>query len=415
MAEHADNLAIQTAGLTKVFRDFWGHQKVLAVDTLDLEVKRKEVFGLLGPNGSGKSTTIKMLLGLLFPSRGWAKVLGGDPGDIKINRHIGYLPEESHLYPFLNARETLDFYGKLFGLSGAERKVRTDSLLEMVGLAGVGKRPLGEFSKGMMRRIGLAQALINDPDLLILDEPTSGLDPIGTRQIKDLIIQLGKRGKTVLLCSHLLADVEDVCDRISILYGGKIQSEGRVDELLAHQDMTEIRTARLSESAIENIKNIIRAELPEGEFEVSIPRDRLEDYFLEIVTQAQASATATSGAKMGGKISDFLGSEKEEETDRGEVLLEKLVSGREEKFKTEKATKVEPKKPTKTVKTELIESLTAEKKDEELTTKIERVEPTKVETEGGREINKSLLDSLTGKKDQKQAGPEGENSDNSAS
>ncbi len=232
----SNELAVRTIGLTKKFRDFWGRSRVVAVDSLDLEIAPQEVYGLLGPNGSGKSTTIKMLLGLLTASRGNATVLGHAPGDVKTNARIGYLPEESYLYPFLNARETLEFYGRLFGLSRGQRKQRIESLLEMVGLDTVSRRPIGEFSKGMIRRIGLAQALINDPELLILDEPTSGLDPIGTKQIKDLIAELGQRGKTVLLCSHLLADVEDVCDRICILYGGKKREEGHVDKAVPMED-----------------------------------------------------------------------------------------------------------------------------------------------------------------------------------
>lgn len=318
-------LAIKTAGLTKVFRDFWGHKKVVAVDNLDLEVRSHEVFGLLGPNGSGKSTTIKMLLGLLFPTRGWARVLGQLPGDVKTNARIGYLPEESYLYPFLNARETLDFYGRLFGLGYRQRKGRIDSLLDMVGLAGVSRRPVGEFSKGMIRRIGLAQALINDPDLLILDEPTAGLDPLGTRQIKDLISQLGKRGKAVLLCSHLLADVEDVCGRISILYGGKVQVEGEVNKLLAHSDMTQITTGRLSAECLGRVETLIHSEYGDYEVAVETPRDRLEDYFLRTVAAAQNAQVDTSGAVMGSGVSDFLSVS--EGFDEGEVLIEKLAGG----------------------------------------------------------------------------------------
>ncbi|MFC1782111.1 ABC transporter ATP-binding protein [Planctomycetota bacterium] len=328
MVEFQHNLAIQTVGLTKIFRDFWGHKKVVAVDNLDLDIQRHQVYGLLGPNGSGKSTTIKMLLGLLFPSRGVARVLGQLPGDVKTNSRIGYLPEESHLYPFLSARETLDFYGRLFGLGRQERRRRTDSLLDMVGLSGVGRRPMGEFSKGMARRLGLAQALINDPDLLILDEPTAGLDPLGTRQIKDLILHLGQRGKTVLLCSHLLADVEDVCDRIGILYGGKMQVEGEVGQLLTRREMTQIRAGRLSVDALERIKDIIRQEDRQGPLEVKTPRDRLEDYFLRIVTEARASETETSGAIIGSGVSDFLGSV-EEKPDESEIVIEQLVTGRE--------------------------------------------------------------------------------------
>ncbi|MHC4234423.1 MAG: ABC transporter ATP-binding protein, partial [Planctomycetota bacterium] len=211
---------IQTAGLTKVFKDFWRRARVEAVKDLNLEIHRGEVFGLLGPNGSGKSTTIKMLLGLLYPTRGRISVFGKAPTDVAVKSRIGFLPEDSYLYRFLNARETLEYYARLFRQASTMRRERIDRLLDMVGLTHEAKRRVGEYSKGMARRIGLAQALINDPELLILDEPTAGLDPLGTRQIKDVIRDLGQRGKTILLSSHLLADVEDVCDRVVILYGG---------------------------------------------------------------------------------------------------------------------------------------------------------------------------------------------------
>jgi len=321
MVNQTNTSDIQTVGLTKSFRDFWGHSRVLAVDNLDLDIHRGEIFGLLGPNGSGKSTTIKLLLGLLFPTRGVAKVLGRPPGDVKTNHHIGYLPEESYLYPYLNARETLDFYGRIFGLAAGVRKKRISSLLDMVGLSGNMRRPIGEFSKGMQRRIGLAQALINDPDLLILDEPTSGMDPLGTRQIKDLICELGKRGKTVLLCSHLLADVEDVCDRIGILYGGKLRNMGTMDDLLASHNATQIRTRKLTLETIENIRTLVNDET----MEVQAPREKLEDYFLRIVEQAQQDQLATSGAIMSTGISDFLGDRKRPTT----TLIDDLVTGRE--------------------------------------------------------------------------------------
>ena len=190
---------LELRGVSKVFRDFWMRPRVMAVRELTLSVARGEVLGLLGPNGSGKSTTIKMILNLLFPTRGQIAVFGRPPADIALKHRIGYLPEETHLYRYLNAEETLDFYGCLFRMPRAERRRRVGMLLDMVGLAGAQYRPIGEYSKGMQRRVGLAQALINDPDLLILDEPTTGMDPIATRQIKDLIGHLQSRGKTIIL------------------------------------------------------------------------------------------------------------------------------------------------------------------------------------------------------------------------
>ena len=190
-------IIIETRNLTKVYRDFWGRQKVRALKALDLEVRRGEIFGLLGPNGSGKTTTIKLLLGLLFPTSGQALVFGRDATEVTKNERIGYLPEESYLYRFLNAEETLDFYGRLFNMPRAVRRQRVADLIEMVGLDWAKRRQLKEYSKGMTRRIGLAQALINDPELIVLDEPTTGLDPIGTREMKDLILKLRDEGKTV--------------------------------------------------------------------------------------------------------------------------------------------------------------------------------------------------------------------------
>src|SRR5258706_548282 len=223
ITQHNSNeVVVSVRGLTKVFKDFWLRPKARAVDNVDFEVRQGEVFGLLGPNGSGKSTTVKMLLGLLYPSKGHIEVFGHSPRHVATKARIGYLPEESYLYRYLNSRETLDFFGRLFTLPGPQRRDRSEQLLEMVGLTQTRTRAIGEFSKGMQRRIGLAQALINDPDLIILDEPTAGLDPIGCREVKDLILALSRRGKTVILSSHLLADVEDVCDRVVIYYGGRI-------------------------------------------------------------------------------------------------------------------------------------------------------------------------------------------------
>src|SRR5215204_1066685 len=201
---------IEIRNLSKVYRDFWGRSKVRALKSLSLNVERGEIFGLLGPNGSGKTTTIKLLLGLLFPSSGEANVLGKPASDVGKNERLGYLPEESYLYKFLNAEETLDFYGRLFNIPPTVRKRRINELIELVKIGHARKRILKEYSKGMTRRIGLAQSLINDPELILLDEPTSGLDPIGTREMKNRILDLRKQGKTIVLCSHLLADVQDV-------------------------------------------------------------------------------------------------------------------------------------------------------------------------------------------------------------
>src|SRR3954469_8303620 len=253
----ASDVIIEIRSLTKIYRDFWGRQKVQALKALDLTVRKGEIFGLLGPNGSGKTTTIKLLLGLLFPTSGEALVFGQPSTEVSKNERIGYLPEESYLYRFLNAVETLDFYGRLFDMPANVRRERRARLINMVGLDWAKRRQLKEYSKGMTRRIGLAQALINDPDLIVLDEPTSGLDPIGTREMKDLILKLKADGKTVLMCSHLLADVQDVCDRIAILHQGELKELGRVDNLLKMRDVTQIRATGLSEECKTEIRQVI--------------------------------------------------------------------------------------------------------------------------------------------------------------
>ncbi len=283
----AAEVIVETRNLSKVYRDFWGRQKVRALKALDLEIRRGEVFGLLGPNGSGKTTTIKLLLGLLFPTSGQALIFGRDATDVKKNERLGYLPEESYLYRFLNAEETLDFYGRLFDMPALVRKKRSAELISMVGLDGAKRRQLREYSKGMARRIGLAQALINDPELILLDEPTSGLDPIGTREIKDLILRLKAQGKTVLMSSHLLADVEDVCDRIAILHEGELKELGRVDSLLKVQDETQILVRGLSEAAQAEIRAVI--ERHHGSLvSMDNPTTTLEDLFLSIVRDSEA-------------------------------------------------------------------------------------------------------------------------------
>src|SRR3954471_1066493 len=282
---------VSVRGLTKVFKDFWGRPKARAVDNVDFEVRRGEVFGLLGPNGSGKSTTVKMLLGLLYPTRGHIEVFGHSPRHVATKSRIGYLPEESYLYRYLNSKETLDFFGNLFDLPPGERQRRAEQLIEMVGLTQTRTRAVGEFSKGMQRRIGLAQALINDPDLVILDEPTAGLDPIGCREVKDLIVALARRGKTVILSSHLLSDVEDVCDRVVIYYGGKIQAMGTLKELLARPDTLRITTPSLPKQTLERVLEIIRRDVAADKVSIDRPTQNLESYFLEVVRKARQSAT----------------------------------------------------------------------------------------------------------------------------
>jgi ABC-2 type transport system ATP-binding protein len=317
-----DQAIIQTVGLTKVFRDFWHRQRVVAVDKLDLSVHKDEVFGLLGPNGSGKTTTIKMLLGLLYPTRGRIQLLGRSPTDVAVKARIGFLPEESYLYRFLDARETLDYYGRLFRLPRPERRRRVEQLLEMTGLVRESRRRVGEYSKGMARRIGLAQALINDPDVLILDEPTSGLDPVGTREIKDLIVFLNReKRKTILLCSHLLADVEDVCQRVAVLYGGRLQALGPIRDLLSQENLTQITTEKLDPLTIERIRGIVEKDEGRQVISVSAPSDRLETFFLRIVRQAQQLRQATSGATVGGRIAEFLA-----ESPADKTVVESLVA-----------------------------------------------------------------------------------------
>jgi len=292
--------AVETRNLSKVYRDFWGRRRVTALESLDLAVAHGEVFGLLGPNGSGKTTTIKLLLGLSRPTGGEAVVLGEPAGHVPAKARIGFLPEESYFYPFLNADETLDFYACLFGMPRRERREKIDRLIEMVGLTDARRRPLKDYSKGMARRIGIAQALINDPDLILLDEPTSGLDPIGTREVKDLIRGLARRGKTVLLCSHLLADVEEVCDRIALLVRGRLCAQGPLKELLADKDALEVVLRNPPADALQRIRALA------GEMGATIERagprlSTLEEVFVQIVGREAQAQERPSDAPAGSK------------------------------------------------------------------------------------------------------------------
>jgi ABC-2 type transport system ATP-binding protein len=309
----ARDVVIETRKLTKVYRDFWGRRKKTALQALNLQIHRGEIFGLLGPNGSGKTTTIKLLLGLLFPTEGDALVFGEPATAVGKNEKIGYLPEESYLYRFLNAEETLDFYGRLFTMSPSVRQKRAQELIEMVGLKADRKRILKEYSKGMRQRIGLAQALINDPQLVILDEPTSGLDPLGTRWMKDLILDLRQQGKTVLMCSHRLDDVQDVCDRIAILYEGELQELGEVSRLLEVANRLELQASNveMTDGLRRELEEVIRRHGGTMEH-FGHPSTTLEELFLRIVKESKAhpGRRYLPGREPAAPVADGSGGEK---------------------------------------------------------------------------------------------------------
>ena len=252
-------------------------------------------------------------------------IFGHSPRHVATKSRIGYLPEESYLYRYLNSRETLDFFGNLFRLSSKDREDRTEQLLEMVGLSQTRMRAVGEFSKGMQRRIGLAQALINDPDLVILDEPTAGLDPIGCREVKDLIVALARRGKTVILSSHLLSDVEDVCDRVVIYYGGKVQAMGTLKQLLATPDLIRITTPALPRETMERVLALIRKDVTDDKVCIDTPTQNLERYFLDVVQNARKAAAETSGAMSGARVAAYLRGEAEAKP-ASERILDRLAA-----------------------------------------------------------------------------------------
>ena len=279
---------IEARGLTKVFRDFWGRPKVRAVTGVDLDVRRGEIFGLLGPNGSGKSTTVKMILGLLHPTAGELTVLGQSPRDVAIKSRLGFMPEESYLYKYLTAGEILDFYANLHGMSGQRKADRVTGLIEQVGLTSARNRPVGEFSKGMARRVGLAQALLNDPDLILLDEPTSGLDPIACREVKDLLLQLARQGKTILICSHHLADMQDICNRVAILVNGEVCACGPVPELLATPDTVRLTLQSPSRETLAGILDYLERETGIRP-QVDHTGRTLESVFIESVSRRRAT------------------------------------------------------------------------------------------------------------------------------
>ncbi len=287
--------AVVAVNLTKYYSDFWGRKRVLAVDSLNLTIRRGEIFGLLGPNGSGKTTFVKLLLGLLFPTAGELSVLGSPAASSAVKSRIGYLPEESSLHAFMNADETMTFHGRLYGMARQAIAARTEELLTQLELAAARRRRVKEYSKGMARRLGLACALLHQPELLVLDEPTSGLDPIGARRVKEMLLELREQGTTILLCSHLLSEVETVCERIAILEHGKLLKSGSVKELLTRPDMLTI----LLELASPQDKARFRQALEEaGARVVSVahPSMTLEELFMQIIGKTDsgpASAEVT--------------------------------------------------------------------------------------------------------------------------
>ncbi|MBI2438940.1 MAG: ABC transporter ATP-binding protein [Lentisphaerae bacterium] len=298
---------IHAETLTRIFRDFWRRPKVCAVNAVSFDVQPGEVFGLLGPNGSGKTTTLRMILGLLNPTRGTLTVFGRSPRDVATKARLGYLPEESCLYPYLTARETLNFYGRLFDLSRPKRQAHIDQLLAMSALQLSQHRPVSEFSRGMARRLGLAQALINDPDLIVLDEPTAGLDPIGCRQVKDLILTLARRGKTVILSSHLLADVEHVCDRVAIMDNGAILVQGRIRDLLEQPDRCRLTFPALPAERLASVLQALRRETGDTP-EIDHPALTLEQFFIETISQTGHEKTVSGGGP-GQGVAEFLKSQ----------------------------------------------------------------------------------------------------------
>ena len=281
--------AIRTENLTKKYALGWRRGRLLALDKLNLHVHEGEVYGLLGPNGSGKSTTLKLILGLISMTSGEARVFDVPCEKVQSRLHVGFLPENPYFYKYLTGAETLEFYGRLCGMRGTHLNKRIDELLALVGLAHARDRRLAGYSKGMLQRIGLAQALIHDPKLLLLDEPTAGVDPIGSKDIRDLILRLKETGKTVLLSSHLLAQVQDVCDRIGVLNLGKMILEGRVDQLISDQRRVSITVQGLPETAREKVMETVRA--AGGEL-VSIehPQTTLEALFLEALNKDKRGA-----------------------------------------------------------------------------------------------------------------------------
>ena len=275
-----DTLAVDIRDLCKEFPTPMRTKKLQAVKNVSLQIKEGEVYGLIGPNGSGKSTTMKALLGLVAPTSGTCAIFGRDSRKTDSRQDVGFLPENPYFYKHLSGAETVRFYGKLCGMGGKELEAKVDELLELVGLTNARDRRLGGYSKGMLQRIGLAQALVQDPKLIILDEPTAGVDPVGSRQIRDLIFELRERGKTVFLCSHLLEQVQEVCDHVGIIFEGKMVKEGRLEDLIAVEDQTELVLEHADPGLIAELEKLIAGNGAARLVRKGNPRTTLESLFL---------------------------------------------------------------------------------------------------------------------------------------
>jgi ABC-2 type transport system ATP-binding protein len=280
--------AVTVSNLTKVFRGHIGRAPFVAVKDLSLTVKEGEVYGLIGPNGSGKSTTMKVVLGLLAPTKGATSIFGCDSREVESRQAVGFLPENPYFYKHLTGEETLQFYGRLCGLTGAALKDRTSQMLALTDLESAADRRVAGYSKGMLQRLGLAQALIHDPRLVVLDEPTAGVDPAGSRKIRDLILSFKERGLTVLVTSHLLEQMQEVCDRVGIMAHGVMVREGRLDELIAVENQTELVLENATPAMLEKLRALVAQEGATLSH-IGQPRTTLERLFLEATEENPAS------------------------------------------------------------------------------------------------------------------------------
>lgn len=283
-AVNAKEPLLTLQGVSKLFKLLWGRGKLRALNQMDLTVYKGEIFGLLGPNGSGKSTTMKLILGLLRPTTGEIRIAGHPAGSIEAKEKIGFLPENPYFPQFLTAKEVLEFYGPLCGLHGKKLDARANELLKLVGLEAASGRTLRAFSKGMLQRIGLAQALLSDPEILLLDEPTAGVDPVGSRQIRDIMLELRSRGKTIIFSSHLLEQVQEVADRVAVLHLGNKVCEGTLEELLTKPEETQLNLKNASPALLGELETLLKKyNIPSDALKK--PQEKLEDFFIQLVSK----------------------------------------------------------------------------------------------------------------------------------